>query len=173
MKDERVSSRRSKGRLRWRVCLGQSVFALLVLLGVMLYAGKVASIEIPPEVEKKTVSLSHSRTAAEHFFIGNCGKCHKVPDPSKPVTPKSDCTSGIPEVGVVMVQDYMAGVQAGKNLYESYCGRCHALIDPGSHTFDYWSKNICTSDSCMVKKRLNGDEEQQLLMYLSSHARRN
>ena len=173
MKNEKVSSRGSEGRLRWRVCLGQNVFALLVLLGVMVCTAKVASIEIPPEVEKKTVSLSHSRTAAEHFFIGNCGKCHKVPDPANQVTPKSDCTSGIPEVGVVMVQDYMADVRAGKDLYETNCGRCHALIEPGSHTFAYWSKNICSSDSCMVKRRLSGDEEQQLLLYLSSHAKRN
>lgn len=173
MKDERVSSRKSKGRLGWRFCLGQSVSALLVLIGVLVYTGKVASMEIPPEVEKKTVSFSHSSVAAEHFFIGNCGKCHKLPDPASPVTPKSECTSGIPEIGVGMVQDYMAGVHEGKNLYETNCGRCHTLIDPGAHTFDYWSKNICTSDSCMVKKRLNSNEEQQLLLYLSSRAKRN
>ena len=173
MKDDRISRFAWMKREWLRIPFCTFLYTFLVMIGLMSYVGDVASIEIPPEVEKKTVSLSHSRTAAEHFFIGNCGKCHKVPDPANPVTPKSDCTSGIPEVGVVMVQDYMAGVQAGKNLYESYCGRCHTLIDPGAHTFDYWSKNICTSDSCMVKKRLNSDEEQQLLMYLSSHARRN
>ncbi len=156
-----------------RILLGAVVCALLVMLGLMSSASEVFSIDIPPEVQKKAVSLSHSGTAAEHFFSGNCGKCHKVPDPAKSEALKADCTSGIPEVGVVMVQDYMAGVRAGKNLYESYCGRCHGLIDPGSHTFDYWSKNICTSDSCMVKRKLNSDEEQQLLLYLSSHARKN
>lgn len=155
-----------------RISAGAVLCAFLVMIGLTSYVSEVFSIEIPSEVQKKAVSLSHSRTAAEHFFIGNCGKCHKVPDPANPVTPKSDCTSGIPEVGVGMVKDYMAGVKAGKNLYESYCGRCHTLIDPGSHTFDYWSKNICTSDSCMVKRRLNTEEEQQLLLYLSSHAKR-
>ncbi len=172
MKSWRISPLPGKRPFRSRIVIAVSVSVYLILMGIMPYVTEVASIEIPPEVQKKTVSLSHSRTAAEHFFIGNCGKCHKVPDPANPVTPKSDCISGIPEVGVVMVQDYMAGVQAGKNLYESYCGRCHTLIDPGAHTFDYWSKNICTSDSCVVKKRLNGDEEQQLLLYLSSHSKK-
>ncbi len=161
-----------KGGLR-RLLFGTGVCALLVMIGLMSYVSEVFSIDIPPEVQKKTVALSHSRVAGEHFFIGNCGKCHKVPDPAKPVAPKPDCTSGIPEVGIGMVQDYMADVRAGKNLYESYCGRCHDLIDPGSRTFDYWSKNICTSDSCMVRRKLNSDEEQQLLLYLSSHAKRN
>ncbi len=160
-------------RGRPRSLFGAVVCAFLVMIGLVCYVSEVSSIEIPPEVQKKAVSLSHSRTAEEHFFIGNCGKCHKVPDPAKPAALRPDCTSGIPKDGVAMVQDYMAGVHAGKNLYESYCGRCHTLIDPGSHTFDYWSKNICTSDSCMVKKKLNSDEEQQLLLYLSSHARRN
>ena len=147
-----------------RILFGAVVCTLLVVIGLMSYVKDVSSIEIPPEVQKKTVSLSHSGTVAEHFFNGNCGKGHKVPDPAKPVAPKLDCTNGIPKEGIVMVQDYMAGVQAGKNLYESYCGRCHDLIDPGSHTFHYWSKNICTSDSCMVKRKL---------LYLSSHAKRN
>ncbi len=173
MKSWRISPLTGKGAFRSRIVIAVSVLVYFILMGVMSYVSEVSSIEIPPEVQKKTVSLSHSSVAAEHFFIGNCGKCHKVPDPANSVTPKSDCTSGIPELGVGIVQDYMAGVQAGKNLYESYCGRCHTLIDPGAHTFDYWSKNICTSDSCMVKKRLNGDEEQQLLLYLSSHAKKN
>lgn len=155
-----------------RILFGAVICALLVMIGLMSYVREVFSIDIPSEVQKKAVSLSHSWIAAEHFFNGNCGKCHMVPDPAKPLALKPDCTSGIPEVGVVMVQDYMAGVQAGKNLYESYCGRCHDLIDPGSHTFDYWSKNICTSDSCMVKRKLNSDEEQKLLLYLSSHAKK-
>ncbi len=173
MQDDRVSRFAWMKREWLWIPFCTLVFTFLIIISLMSYVGDAVSIEIPPEVEKKTVSLSHSWIAAEHFFIGNCGKCHKVPDPSDPVTPRSDCTSGIPELGVNMVQDYMAGVKAGKNLYESYCGRCHTLIDPGAHTFDYWSKNICTSDSCMVKKRLNSDEEQQLLLYLSSHAKKN
>lgn len=148
-------------------------FVFFVLLTLITCVSEVFSIDVPPEVQKKAVSLSHSRTVEESFFIGNCGKCHEVPDPAKPVALKHDCTSGIPEVGVGMVKDYIADVKAGKNLYESYCGRCHDLINPASHTFDYWSKNICTSDSCMVKRKLNSDEEQQVLLYLSSHARKN
>ncbi len=163
---------RGKGTFRSRIFIAVSVSVYLVLMGIMSYITEAASIEIPPEVEKKTVSLKKSHTDAERFFAAECGKCHKVPDPANPVKPKSDCTGGISEVGVVMVQDYMTGVQAGKNLYESYCGRCHTLIDPGSHTLAYWSKNLCTSDSCMVKRKLNGDEEQQVLLYLSSHSKK-
>ena len=138
---------------------------------IILIAGAAGAIEIPPAVEKKTVVLSHSRVMAEHFFNGNCGKCHAVPDPASPVAPKLSCTSGIPEVGAGMVRDYMAEVRTGKVLYESHCGRCHTLIDPGSHTADYWSKNLCTSDECFVKK-LHDEEEQQLLLYLSTHAKK-
>ncbi len=149
-----------------------AIAAASVFLGLLLYPAGASSIVIPPAAEKKTVSMSHSRLAAEHFFIGNCGKCHKLPDPATPMTPKSDCTSGIPELGVGMVLDYLASVRAGKELYESHCGRCHDLITPESHTPDYWSKNLCTSEECFVKK-LREDEEQQLLLYLSSHARKN
>ncbi len=139
---------------------------------IMFVHRTAAAIEIPPAVQKKAVFLSHSRVLAENFFIGNCGTCHKLPDPANAMTPKVDCTSGIPELGVGMVQDHLADVRAGKKLYESHCGRCHDLIDPGSHTTDYWSKNLCTSDECFVKK-LHEDEEQQLLLYLSSHAKKN
>ncbi len=147
---------------------GTAAWAALI---IALFAGAAVPGEIPPAVEKKTAALSHSRVMAEQFFNGNCGKCHAVPDPASPVTPKPGCTSGIPEFGVSMMRDYMAEVRIGKGLYESHCGRCHTLIDPGSHTADYWSKNLCTSDECFVKK-LHGDEEQQLLMYLSSHSKK-
>ncbi len=155
MNEERISHFVSRKREWPRILFGAVPAALGLFMILATGVKEVSSNEIPPEVQKKAVSLSHSSIAAEHFFIGNCGKCHKVPDPANPVTPKVDCTSGIPALGVNMVQDYMAGVRAGKNLYESYCGRCHTLIDPGSHTFDYWSKNICTSDGCMVKRKLN------------------
>ncbi len=147
---------------------GVSVFAVFMTL---FFAGAAAAIDIPPAVEKKAVVLSHSRVMAEEFFRGNCGKCHAVPDPASPAAPKPGCTSGIPELGAGMVKDYMAEVRTGKELYESHCGRCHTLIDPGSHTAEYWSKNLCTSDECFIKK-LHGDEEQQLLLYLSSHAKK-
>ncbi len=42
-----------------------------------------------------------------------------------------------------------------------------------SHLMQESWKNLCTSDSCMVKRKLNNGEEQQVLMYLSSHAKRN
>ncbi len=149
-----------------------TLLACTVLTSIIFFSTEASSVDIPPAAEKKTVVLSHSRIMAENFFIGNCGKCHAVPDPASPVTPKLSCTSGIPELGVGMVQEYMADVRTGKGLYESRCGRCHALIEPGKYTADYWSKNLCTSDECFVKK-LHGDEEQQLLLYLSARAKKN
>jgi hypothetical protein len=70
MQNKRVSSRGSQGRLRPRVFAGRSITALLVLLGVMSSAGKVASMEIPPEVEKKAVSLKKTNLEAERLFGG-------------------------------------------------------------------------------------------------------
>ncbi len=156
-----------------RVLLGMVACAFFAIIGLTTYVSEVSSSEKSPAVQRKTVSLIHSSTAAEHFFIGNCGKCHKLPDPANPARPKPDCTSGIPEIGAAMAQDYMADVRAGKNLYESYCGRCHNLIDPVSHTYEYWSKNICASDNGMEKKKLKGEEEQKVLLYLSSRAGKN
>jgi mono/diheme cytochrome c family protein len=150
------------------VCAGMLVFS--VLTSLILYPGKAAPIEIPPEVQKKAVSLKQANADAERSYKTECGKCHKAPDPAGPDEAKPECVRGLNSVHLEEVRHYLSNVRAGKSLYGSYCGRCHTLIDPGSHTFDYWSKNICTSDSCMVKRRLTKDEEQQLLLYLSSHA---
>jgi len=143
-----------------------------VILGVVVPAAEVASIEIPPAVEKKTVLLKKSHQEAESFFAAQCGNCHKTPDPANPAPAKPDCVKGFSGDSVSRVQNYQSDVRAGKNLYETYCNRCHELIDPGAHTLDYWSNNLCTTDECMVKKRLNNDEEQQLLLYLSSHSKK-
>lgn len=160
-------------RIRQFRFAGRNVSALFVLLSVMFYVCEVASIEIPPESEKKAVSLKKSYADAERSFAAKCGKCHKAPDPAKMVSVNHSCSSGLSKDALGQIRDYMTNVRAGKDLYETYCNRCHALIQPESHTFEYWSKNICTSDSCMVKKRLNSDEEQQLLLYLTSHAKKN
>ncbi len=172
MQDDKRSFLTRKQASKSLILATAGASACAVVLSITFFAAAAVSTEIPPAVQKKTVSLSHSRVFAENFFIGNCGKCHKLPDPADPTTPKADCTSGIPELGVGMVQVYLADVRAGKKLYESHCGRCHTLLDPGSQTADYWSKNLCTSDECFVKK-LHDDEEQQLLLYLSSHAKKN
>ena len=145
----------------------------LTLSAVLLYIREAVSIEIPPEVEKKAVALEKVHADAERFFASTCSKCHRAPDPTKPGPARDDCTKGLSKESLSKVQTYVSDVKAGKDLYESYCSRCHSLIDPGSHTFDYWSKNLCTSESCMVKRKLNADEEQQVLLYLSAHAKRN
>lgn len=147
--------------------------ACIFLSGAMFFISEVSSIEIPPGVEKKTVSLRKDHAEAERIFTVSCSKCHKAPDPSERKSTGPGCTKGLSRDSLTKVQTYVSNVQAGKSLYESYCGRCHALIEPGSHSFDYWSKNLCTSDSCMVKRKLNSDEEQEVLLYLSAHAKRN
>ncbi len=146
--------------------------AVSACASIMFFATVAASIEIPPAVEKKTVLLKQSYQDAGHIFTAKCVQCHKVPDPATPGQAKTDCTKTLSKEDLVTVRNYMADVRTGKDLYESHCGRCHTLIDPGSHTADYWSKNLCTSDECFVKK-LHGDEEQQLLLYLSTHAGKN
>lgn len=140
----------------------------LILIGT-LFAGRATSIEIPPAAEKKTVILKESYQDAGRVFTAQCGKCHAAPDPVKPEQEKAGCAKGIPGNDLAAARKYINDVRTGKSLYEDRCGRCHDLIDPGSHTAAYWSKNLCTSDECFVKK-LHGDEEQQLLLYLSSHA---
>lgn len=148
-----------------------TLFTCVFMLFFTIYAAR--AIEIPPEVEKKTVTLTKSNADAEVLFINICGKCHKVPDPAKPEPAKSACTAASSKEDLARIEDYRSNVHAGKSLYESYCSRCHALIKPESHTLDYWSKNLCTSDSCMVKKKLSKSEEQQVLLYLSSHSDKN
>ncbi len=172
MKAKRVYLHTRKGvwRLRNLAVAGMSIF--VVLLPVMTCVSVVSSLEIPSEVERKAVSLKKSHADAERFFIADCGKCHKIPDPAKPETVKPGCVNDLHKDQLDQMQNYMVNVRAGKSLYESYCSRCHTLIDPGSRTFDYWSKNLCSSDSCMVKRKLNSDEEQQVLLYLSSHSRK-
>ncbi len=160
------------GKTGQKLFPGLGMAAIFILLSVMFYFCKVAAMDIPPEVEKKAVQLNKIHADAERSFAANCGKCHKAPDPAKPGSIKQSCSNSTSRDELVILQGYMSDVHAGKDLYETYCDRCHSLIDPGSHTFDYWSKNICTSDSCMVKRKLNSDEEQQLLLYLSSHARK-
>ncbi len=159
--------------VRLRIPVIAGVSACVILLGIVFPVTEAASIDIPPAVEKKSVLLKKSHVEAESFFVARCGTCHKTPDPANSVPAKPDCTKGFSSGDVSTVQNYLAGVRTGKSLYKSYCDRCHTLIHPGSHTFDYWSKNLCTSDECMVKKKLNSDEEQQLLLYLSSHSKKN
>jgi mono/diheme cytochrome c family protein len=173
MNNKRTCFSGKRGAAWLHVTVIAGVFACVVLLGFVFPVNEVASIEIPPAVEKKSVSLKKSHVEAQSFFAAQCGNCHRTPDPANAGPEKPGCTKGFSDGDVSRVRNYLADVRTGKSLYESYCGRCHTLIDPGSHTLDYWSKNLCTSDECMVKKRLNSDEEQQLLLYLSSHSKKN
>jgi cytochrome c5 len=146
--------------------------ALCAILLVFALSHTAASGEIPPAAEKKSVFLNKSRTEAERVFAIACGKCHASPNPAKTASVRPDCTKGLSEGDRAQAQSYMADVRKGKSLYESHCGRCHDLIAPGSHTREYWSKNVCTSEECFIEK-LKDEEEQQLLLYLSSQAKKN
>ncbi len=171
MNDDRHGFLTRKQALLPRI-LAAAVAACAVVLSITYFAAGAASIEIPPAVEKKTVVLKQSYQDAGRVFTEKCGQCHKVPDPATQNSGKADCTKGMLPDDSATVQKYMADARTGKSLYESHCGRCHDLIAPGSHAADYWSKNLCTSDECFMKK-LHEDEEQQLLLYLSSHAGKN
>jgi cytochrome c5 len=172
MNNEKHCLRTRREALRARVLITAiiaGVSACAVLLGVLFYVTEADSLEM--KVEKKAVTLKQSHKDDESLFTAKCGQCHTAPDPAKTDPVKNDCTKGFSKDELASVKRYRADVRTGKSLYESQCVRCHALIDPGSRTIDYWSKNICTSDECFVRK-LHEDEEQQLLLYLSSHAKK-
>ena len=148
-------------------------FILIVfLLAASVIPGQSRPVyaQIPPAVEKKQVALSREHHDAVSLYGAVCGKCHSFPDPVSAGTMKPPCTRDMPDSVRVRLQQYISDVRKGKNLYESRCGRCHALIDPRSYSADYWSKNLCTSEECFVEK-LRAEEEQQVLLYLSSHAK--
>jgi mono/diheme cytochrome c family protein len=149
---------------------GAAICATLLLLA--LCQVKFASAEVPPSAVKKAVSLDASRMEAERIFAGTCAKCHAAPNPAQPVLERPDCTKGISEADRAQVRAYTTDVITGKGLYESRCGRCHKLIAPGSRTREYWSKNVCTSEECFIEN-LKKEEEQQVLLYLSSQANKN
>ncbi len=172
MSYERLSPITGKKTLHPSIHAIAALFVSTVLLSILFFPAKAASIDIPPAAEKKTVLLKQSYHDAGRAFASTCSICHKVPDPALSVPARDECTKNSSKEALATVQNYMADVRTGKNLYESHCGRCHDLIAPESHTPDYWSKNLCTSDECFVKK-MREDEEQQLLLYLSSHSKKN
>ncbi len=142
--------------------------ALLVL--VLSHAGP-ALADGPKLAEKKSVVLDKSRTEAEHTFAVACAKCHALPNPVKPSSVKPGCIKDLSAGEQAHVQAYVADVIKGKALYESRCGRCHDLVAPNAHTREEWSKNICTSEECFIEN-LKGEEEQRVLLYLSSQAKK-
>lgn len=144
---------------------------VLALFSMIVCSGPDrAAAEVPPAAVKKAVPLNKDRSDAAHVFSVSCGTCHTLPDPAKPAEAKPGCAKGISEGDRVLVKAHMTDVRTGKGLYESRCGRCHELIPPASHTPEYWSKNLCTSDECFIEK-MNEEEEQQVLIYLQSQAR--
>ncbi len=168
MNDDSISRVSKQGALRSWIVAGCVLFVMLTLL---TFVGEVSSIDIPPAAQKKAVSLNNEYVEAQRIFDAECGRCHKTPDPANQGPERTNCRNSLSSDNLSKVKNYMADVRKGKELYESHCGRCHELYTPESRTPDYWSKNLCTSDECFVKK-LNDDEEQKLLLYLSSHAKK-
>lgn len=158
---------------RWSVPLA-TTFACLCLTFVLFSASQAFGINIPPEVEIKKVILEKDRTETARLFQVECGKCHQVPDPADPSVEKmkSGCASDLSQENIARTHAYLTDVRQGKKLYEENCNRCHVLIEPSTYSADYWSSHMCSSDGCMVKRRLTGEEEQQVLQYLTSHARK-
>ncbi len=157
------------GRTRWSAPVAAAARSAVVLAA--LCAVSVASAEIPPVAERKAVTLKKHHAEAERVFAAECGKCHQPPDSAAPADARAGCLKGVPEAKAAQARSFVAAVRAGKVLYEARCGRCHDLIAPGSHDSAYWSKNICTSGECFVENLLE-EEEQQVLLYLTSHAKK-
>ena len=149
----------------------RSAWCVALLISALGHAG-LAVAEIPPAAQKKPVSLNNTRAEAERIFANACVKCHVSPNPVGLAWERSDCTKGLSKGENVQVQAYLADVNKGKISYESHCGRCHELISPGAHTREYWQNNVCTSEECFIEN-LKDEEEQQVLLYLSSQAKKN
>ena len=143
---------------------------LVMTVSSPLYPGP-ASAEIPPLAEKKTVTLDAVRCENEQTFTTVCSTCHAAPNPVAPAAPKPGCSKDLSAQDRARVHTYLDEVTKGKGLYESRCGRCHKLVPPAAHTREYWSKNVCTSGECFIEN-LNAEQEQQVLLYLSSQAKR-
>ncbi len=157
------------GTLRSLRRTGPVAAGLCAVAAILFFATAAGSTDIPPAVTKKAVTLKPEFVKAGRVYAADCGRCHRAPDPAAQAAPRAECRKGVSAEDLDAALRYRAGARKGKALYESRCGRCHDLIDPGSRTVGSWSKNICASDECFVEK-LSGDEEQRVLLYLSSHA---
>jgi cytochrome c2 len=60
-------------------------------------------------------------------------------------------------------------VTAGKTLFDTKCGRCHALKEPATFTPDKWVPII---DRMAVKAKLVEDEKKQVLAYVQYYAKK-
>ncbi len=94
--------------------------------------------------------------AGKPIFESTCGKCHALPDPSKP-----SCISEIPKDDLSLAYNFMESARVGKALYESRCTGCHELINPSSHNFEYWSNHLCDGEG-----KISREDKQRMLLYL-------
>jgi|SRR4030095_11597860 mono/diheme cytochrome c family protein len=58
---------------------------------------------------------------------------------------------------------------AGKKLYESKCGKCHALFKPKEYKMKQWKENL---DDMMNKAELKEDEYKLIFAYLKENCRK-
>jgi len=98
--------------------------------------------------------------AGQALFESNCGTCHDLPDPSQP-----GCFSVVSPEDVIPIHTFMENSRMGRELFEADCGSCHALFAPSSRGFESWSTHMCNAD-----KHLSEAQEQQILLYLATHA---
>lgn len=111
--------------------------------------------------EGEIAGLDCLEPEGKSIFESTCGKCHALPDPSKP-----SCISEIPKDDLSLAHNFMESARAGKALYESRCTGCHEIINPASHDFEYWSKHLCDG-----KGKLDNQGKQSILLYLKTQAK--
>lgn len=75
----------------------------------------------------------------------------------------------VPDAGAAKKETAVADMTlAGKNIYLSKCGRCHALKDPGDFTRQQW---IPIMDRMAVKAKLSDAEKVDVLSYVQTNTK--
>ena len=97
--------------------------------------------------------------ASKTLFEMTCVGCHDLPDPSQP-----GCFSGVSAEDVIPLHVYMENSRRGKEVFEADCRTCHEEIDPSAHDIGFWSTHMCNAD-----EHLSPEDEQRVMLYLSSH----
>jgi len=84
------------------------------------------------------------------------------------------CTTYLPEPDALMAggdEGRLADLRGGRKLYISKCSGCHSLIPVDRFDDARWASEVAEMVS-LNKVRLGGEEQAQLLRYLTTASRR-
>ena len=78
------------------------------------------------------------------------------------------CAKKATPTAVVKKEVEPAATAVGKMIFESKCGKCHALPRANAFTVSKWTGLV---DWMAPKAKLSDDEKAQVLAYVHAHAR--